>query len=73
MRFAHRLIAAITMIAAAMAPAPWTRLWAARYQGPGGTASTAAAVTASGSNVFVTGTSARNSTQNDYATIAVQG
>ena len=55
------------------AAATGARLWAARYQGPGGTASTAAAVTASGSNVFVTGTSARNSTQNDYATIAVQG
>ena len=55
------------------AAATGARLWAARYQGPGGGASTAAAVTASGSNVFVTGTSARDSTQNDYATIAVQG
>lgn len=47
--------------------------WTARYQAPGGLASTAEAVTAAGSGVFVTGTSLRNTTQYDYATIAVQG
>ena len=55
------------------AAASGARLWAARYQGPGGTASTAAAVTAAGPDVFVTGASLRNSTQDDYATIALQG
>lgn len=49
------------------------RLWLAKYQGPGGTASIAGAVTATGSEVFVTGSGARNSTQTDYATIALQG
>jgi PQQ-like domain len=55
------------------AVATGARLWTAHYQSPGGAASRAAAVTATASEVFVTGTSARNSTQTDYATVALQG
>ena len=59
--------------AIAYATATGHRLWLARYQSPGGGATIASAIAVTGSEVLVTGTGARNSTQTDYATVALQG
>jgi hypothetical protein len=54
------------------AAVPGTRLWVQRYNGPANSNDQASSVAVSptGSEVFVTGTSAENATDTDYATVA---